>query len=69
MKDEATGAQRALYHFDGAQGELDVLRLSRDAPDERGGLGGAGAVPAVAAATRSVKLSAARQAAWAAEAN
>jgi hypothetical protein len=33
------------------------LQVSRELPDPRGGLHGTGAVPAIAAATKSIKLS------------
>ena len=69
VRDETTGATRELFAFTGAPAAgappLDVLALSRDLPDERGGRGGAGAVADVVAATRGVKLSAARAKDWA----
>ncbi len=44
---------------------LNVLELSKSLPDIRGGLGLAGAEPAVMEATRSVKVSERRVAGWA----
>lgn len=58
-----------LYQFDdiGKIG-FDALRLSRSLPDPRGGIGGFGSVPEIVTLTRSVKVSAARCAEWAASA-
>ena len=62
-----TGAEKELYVFtkavEGAR--LNVLELSKSLPDIRGGLGLAGAEPAVMEATRSVKVSERRVAGWA----
>jgi len=62
-----TGADKELYVFTkAAEGAaLNVLELSRSLPDIRGGLGLAGAEPAVMEATRAVKISERRAADWA----
>ena len=59
-----TGEPRKLFQYSGPTGDaLNVLALSRDLPDPRGGRGGAGAVPHIVAATRAIKLSSQRVAA------
>lgn len=75
MHDPISGKEVQYFSFDdlskapAAAGapERNLLELSRTLPDPRGGLHGVGAVPAVVAATRSIKLSVRRQADFAVE--
>ncbi len=64
-----TGTEKELYVFTRAEegAALNVLELSRSFPDIRGGLAGAGAVPAVMEATRAVHISERRVADWGAQ--
>jgi hypothetical protein len=67
--DGVTGNTRELFVFDDVrktaytEGEkhLNVLALSRNLPDPRGGYKGAGGLPDVVAATKSITLSSRRQ--------
>ena len=70
--DAVTGAQKEYFFFDDirttpyapGETELNLLALSRNLPDIRAGHDGAGADGDVVRATRSIKLSAARQKEW-----
>ncbi len=65
-----TGHEVEYYAFDDMrlqpykadEAPLNVLALSRNLPDPRGGIGGAGAVPDIVAATASIALSERRHA-------
>ncbi len=66
--DPVTGASRELYVFDHVntgpykegEEEHNLIAMSRELPDVRGGLHGAGAEADVVAAMKSIKLSEAR---------
>lgn len=77
MHDPLSGKEREIFTYDGwAEGKrpyeagqpiTNMLALSRSLPDPRGGRKGAGAVEGDVALTRSIKLSAKRQADFAAQ--